>query len=99
MPIPLGKRTTVVESVLQSLSHELPFFPIYPFVFCFFSYLFLFKEDHDVNASIHHLTFPNKAMFMRFVRWLEAEGGAHFRHKSGAKRRASGKGIFMACNR
>ncbi|XGW02873.1 hypothetical protein V3C99_014700 [Haemonchus contortus] len=35
----------------------------------------------------------------RFVRWLELKGGAHFRHKSGSKRRQRGKGIFMACNR
>ncbi|PIO76219.1 hypothetical protein TELCIR_01698 [Teladorsagia circumcincta] len=34
----------------------------------------------------------------RFVRWLELKGGAHFRHKSGSKRRQRGKGIFMACN-
>lgn len=52
-----------------------------------------------MNASVHNLEFENKHMFNRFVRWLEAEGGAHFRHKSGAKKRASGKGIFMACNR
>lgn len=37
--------------------------------------------------------------YQRFLRWVESEGGAHFRHKSGSKRRGRGKGIFMACNR
>lgn len=55
--------------------------------------------EHDVHPQIHELTFGNMDEFKRFVRWLELKGGAHFRHKSGSKRRQRGKGIFMACNR
>ncbi|KJH49305.1 ribosomal protein S11 [Dictyocaulus viviparus] len=55
--------------------------------------------EHDVHPQIHELTFDTMDEFKRFVRWLELKGGAHFRHKSGSKRRQRGKGIFMACNR
>ncbi|CAI5451870.1 unnamed protein product [Caenorhabditis angaria] len=57
------------------------------------------KFDHDVHPEVHQLSFKDRQLFDRFVRWIEQEGGAHFRHKSGAKRRGRGKGIFMACNR
>ncbi|EFP05862.1 hypothetical protein CRE_27426 [Caenorhabditis remanei] len=57
------------------------------------------RLEHDVHPEIHNMSFPDRQTFDRFKFWLEAEGGAHFRHKSGAKRRARGKGIFLACNR
>ncbi|CAI4222804.1 unnamed protein product [Auanema sp. JU1783] len=57
------------------------------------------KSEHDVQPTTHQLMFKNRTMFDRFMRWIEMEGGAHFRYKSGSKRRASGRGIFMACNR
>ncbi|CAB3397453.1 unnamed protein product [Caenorhabditis bovis] len=57
------------------------------------------RMEHDVHPDIHQLHFKDRTTFDRFVRWLEMEGGAHFRHKSGTKRRQRGKGIFMACNR
>ncbi|GMS78120.1 hypothetical protein PENTCL1PPCAC_295, partial [Pristionchus entomophagus] len=62
----------------------------------FFQHL---NADHAVEASIHSVAFPDEATFQRFRYWLEAQGGAHFRQKSGAKTRPSGKGIFMMCNR
>ncbi|EYC13071.1 hypothetical protein Y032_0045g1252 [Ancylostoma ceylanicum] len=55
--------------------------------------------EHDVHPEINELVFDNMVEFKRFVRWLELKGGAHFRHKSGSKRRQRGRGIFMACNR
>ncbi|CAJ0591051.1 unnamed protein product [Cylicocyclus nassatus] len=55
--------------------------------------------EHDVHPEINELVFDNIDDFKRFVRWLELKGGAHFRHKSGSKRRQRGRGIFMACNR
>ncbi|CAD6191616.1 unnamed protein product [Caenorhabditis auriculariae] len=57
------------------------------------------RIEHDVHPEIHHVNFKDRATFDRFLRWLEMEGGAHFRHKSGSKRRGRGKGIFLACNR
>ncbi|KAJ1373480.1 hypothetical protein KIN20_035889 [Parelaphostrongylus tenuis] len=55
--------------------------------------------EHDIHPQIHQLTFSTVEEFKRFLHWLELKGGAHFRHKSGSKRRQYGKGIFMACNR
>ncbi|WKY11579.1 hypothetical protein Q1695_003282 [Nippostrongylus brasiliensis] len=57
------------------------------------------SAEHDVHPQIHSMTFASMDEFKRFVRWLELKGGAHFRYKSGSKRRQRGKGIFMACNR
>lgn len=57
------------------------------------------RLEHDVHPEIHNMQFPDRQMFDRFKYWLESEGGAHFRHKSGSKRRGRGKGIFLACNR
>uniref|UniRef100_A0A1I7SYN0 C2H2-type domain-containing protein n=1 Tax=Caenorhabditis tropicalis TaxID=1561998 RepID=A0A1I7SYN0_9PELO len=57
------------------------------------------RVEHDVHPEIHNLEFADRQLFDRFKYWLESEGGAHFRHKSGAKRRGRGKGIFLACNR
>lgn len=57
------------------------------------------RVEHDVHPDIHNIQFADKQTFDRFKYWLESEGGAHFRHKSGAKRRGRGKGIFLACNR
>ncbi|GMT08764.1 hypothetical protein PFISCL1PPCAC_61, partial [Pristionchus fissidentatus] len=62
----------------------------------FFQHL---SADHAVDATIHSCVFPDVSTFERFRYWLEAQGGAHFRQKSGAKSRPSGKGIFMMCNR
>ncbi|UMM34512.1 hypothetical protein L5515_007557 [Caenorhabditis briggsae] len=62
----------------------------------FFEHL---RLEHEVDPEIHNMEFPDRATFDRFKNWLECEGGAHYRHKSGAKRRARGKGIFLACNR
>ncbi|KAF8383026.1 hypothetical protein PRIPAC_72168, partial [Pristionchus pacificus] len=55
--------------------------------------------EHAVEATIRSEVFPSEYSFQRFRYWLEAQGGAHFRQKSGAKNRPSGKGIFMMCNR
>lgn len=57
------------------------------------------RIEHDVLPDVHSMEFPDRATFERFRFWLESEGGAHFRHKSGSKRRGRGKGIFLACNR
>uniref|UniRef100_A0A8R1DNY3 C2H2-type domain-containing protein n=1 Tax=Caenorhabditis japonica TaxID=281687 RepID=A0A8R1DNY3_CAEJA len=57
------------------------------------------RVEHDVHPEVHTMAFPDRPSFDRFIRWLEVEGGAHLRHKSGAKRRGRGKGIFLACNR
>ncbi|CAI2354898.1 unnamed protein product [Caenorhabditis sp. 36 PRJEB53466] len=57
------------------------------------------RVEHDVHPEVNTMQFADRAAFERFRNWLESEGGAHFRHKSGAKRRGRGKGIFLACNR
>ncbi|EGT55155.1 hypothetical protein CAEBREN_15331 [Caenorhabditis brenneri] len=57
------------------------------------------RIEHDVHPEINNIEFPDRQTFDRFKYWLESEGGAHFRHKSGSKRRGRGKGIFLACNR
>ncbi|GMR56676.1 hypothetical protein PMAYCL1PPCAC_26871, partial [Pristionchus mayeri] len=62
----------------------------------FFSHL---THEHAVEATIRTEVFPDQTTFERFRYWLEAQGGAHFRQKSGAKNRPTGKGIFMMCNR
>ncbi|CAJ0923861.1 unnamed protein product, partial [Mesorhabditis belari] len=58
------------------------------------------NDEHDVAARIHVLDFPNREMFERFFHWLEVQGGANFRTRSGAKRQLTGKRAMMfRCNR
>ncbi|CAJ0577238.1 unnamed protein product, partial [Mesorhabditis spiculigera] len=58
------------------------------------------NDEHDVAARIHVLDFPNREMFERFFHWLEVQGGANFRTRSGAKKQLTGKRAMMfRCNR